>query len=730
MKKVFLFMACFILLTNSVFAQQTSNAAMTFRPFMERNLQENPNNIVNWYKGKTFSADLGVSEYEFNFYRGVAEFYNYIFLNGNDNRLFEAKKTFKSVTDLNIINDIHNYRTSAYLFLGSAFLLKTSEQEIAAHIYQYVNGMLDRHNRYYYTSVYWLLHAGYVDEDVYASLYQILSEADDRAFVYDYLKVRPSTKKTMISRLTKPEKYKKKYYTWTSGISIAALIEDNLYRLSYEAIVYNDVVDEAVVVESSTIDEPMINQEPSIVADINQELPVVTPSIQESPVMSAPPVVVEPVVSKELVVEKEAAVVEEPTVVEPAPVVEETAVVEETPVAPEPVVNEPTVLVPEPELPKPEFYNTNRAPVYINIVSESGIGDSMETSIGGEKIVSSSDNVVSKMIMIERGLQPVEIKVGDKIYKYSIFISEKNNVYTIVIGEKNKSNSLYPLNEKTMFLGMQSDDVSRNSDTRGVGVPASDVYTTEWFENNPYSIRLGIDTYKYNYLKGVALYNDYISGENTSRIVLDEAKSCFDYVVLGNSVDMVSASMYLAFINMLQNGSSKVSDNLIARAMMFSSKHDYLYPTMLYWRLRFGYMTDELSTLYKERLERMSWDTPIVDYTTGSTITLSDALNRENQKIGNYLFANQRASATTTTSQPTVVSNISPKVDVKMNLINLGKWTTRVGFAQSVNDQKRDFGGKIYEGVNIIEVVDGDTSFSIAVNASEENNYIFTFFAY
>ncbi len=700
MKKLFVFITLAILCASMLLAQQSridgENTAMTFRAYMEKNLAQEPENIVRWYRGKTFDESVGVSEYEFLFYRSVADFYTYAHAHDGNSKLFNAKKTFKYVAESNIMNDIHHYKIRSYLFLGASFLLRDSEHEIAAQIYQYVYNTLDRQNKYYYSSIYWLLHSEYIEPTLYASLYDILAAADDRAPVYDFLKVRPSTKKSMITKLTKPSKYKQKYYTWTSGISVDALVEDNLYRLAYDNVVSDEFVLNTEPTVATTTEPIMIEDDRLITTEIgalDETMLAPEPNIEDNNNMLTP----EPASSNLHEVEQPLTV---PTTDDDDSLISRDTVV---------------VVV---DSPSDTIYQVATAAVYIDIISDSSLPYYMNAKIGDENIIFSSDSTVSKKVMLPIGEQPVEIQMGDKLYKYSIDVTDNNNIYTIVIGEKNKRHTLYaPAKEAILAIGqnaaLANDVEDRAKDSQSA-----------WFDSNPYSSWLGMDENRYRYLRGVALYNDYISGVDVSAIVLARAAEDFESVILANEGDKISASMYLAFVNLLQNGSNGDSDNRVARAIMFSDEEaEYLYPSMLYWRMRFEYMSYDQEAMYKQRLAELDPNTPIIDYTTGAIITLGEAQGLEERSIVSSIFENQIVQARTP-------AEVVPNISAKMNLINMSKDSTSVVFANTWDNIRMGFMGKIYHGANLIEVADNNTSLALMIDTALDSNYIFTFLAY
>lgn len=671
MKKLFLFVVLFVLVCGSIFAQDSDDSSMAFRSFMEKNLAWNPQNIVRWYKTTSFSEDLGVSEYEYNFYSAVADFYSYTHIDSDDTKLFNAKKNLKSVVDADIVDDAYNYKVSSYMFLGAAFMGEGGDAEISARIYEHVYNTLDRYNKDYYSSVYWLLYAGYIDKALYNSLYQVLASAGDDVPVYDYANINSSTKKYMIENLERPSKYKQKQYSSTPTASVDTIIDENIFGMSGIYAENEEVIFKPVIAQ-----EPISTEE---VILIGEETGTENPTLINN---------------------------EEAATVVPVAIIDEEA---EQQAMPPVVISEPELYVPQQE------EQSQMATVYVDIVSDVNIEHDLEVSIGGQALsFAGSSTSVNAVVAI--GQQVVEIKIDNKIYKYSIFVSDEDNIYTIVVGEKNKSTTLYaPSKELTLSIGQAS--------TRSVSDDNSDLSHYAWFENNPYSIDIAMSQTKYIFLRGVAIYNDYIRGINTDDRVLARAKSDFNAVVLANGSDKLEASMYLAFIERIQNKYSSRADAIVARAIMFSSADDYLYPSMLYWRVRFSDTSYDQIAAYERRLAQMPLDTHIFDYTSGTVITLAEALAMRNQSIEASIEANQKLG--------TRVSILDvPTVNAKINIINMDRNSTKVGLASGLGETKMGFSGKLYEGSNLLEVVDNDTSLSVLIDASIGNNYIFTFLVY
>ena len=227
MKRLILLIITLTISTSVLFSQAIDGGI--FRAHMEKMLQQNPSGMLSWFRKVPYSKELGVEKYEYDFYYGVANYYNYAALHGGLVSKDNASESFKDVINYRIRNDFVNYSVRSYLYLGAIYRPLVKEEEIGARIFKYVYDSLSQNNQYYYTALFWTLYSGYVDRVTYNSLYQILYRANDRAFVYDYTASRPETKMSMISKLPRPEKYKPKYYTWTIGSSIATLIADDSF---------------------------------------------------------------------------------------------------------------------------------------------------------------------------------------------------------------------------------------------------------------------------------------------------------------------------------------------------------------------------------------------------------------------------------------------------------------------------------------------------------------------
>ncbi len=601
-------------IASSMLSAQTVDGGI-FRAHMEKMLQQNPSAMLSWFRKVPYSIKLGVKKYEYDFYYGVANYYNYAALHGGLISKSDASEYFKDVINSRIRNDFANYSVRSYLYLGAIYRPIVKEEEIGARIFKYVYDSLSQSNQYYYTALFWTLYSGYLDRVTYNSLYQILYKANDRAFLYDYTASRPETKMSMISKLPRPEKYKPKYYTWTIGSSIATLIADDSFLAPLDR---NDI--------ANTQYEPIKN------SNVN---PI--PSTQEK---------------------------------------------------------------------------AQKSIVNINIIKNKKIKD-VSVSINNKKLVFYSDD--PKSLQLEPGNYEVDIKVGRRTYKSNIKILSGNHIYTLVVGENDKENILF--NDTSNLKALKGDvDRQRNIKQKD----KSTIYNIKWFKSNPYSKSLKMDLEKYSYLRGIAYYNGYITGENASDIALNQSESDFKSVIKGNGTDNINASMYLTFINLMKKGDSKISDDIISKTIKSSGQSDYLYPSMLYWRTRIAYLTKEEEFVYTKRLNEMPTDTPIFDYTTGTTMTLSDALPTIKQPVGASILANlmNTRAAMKNDTQPTVASQI--------NYLNMDE-NTSIALQKNSISTKLNFNNFIYEGNNIIEVKDDKTSMSIMIDVNPVNKYIFTF---
>ncbi len=223
MKKIILFAVALMISVPMLFSQTIDN--YVFRRYMERMLQENPKGMLDWFNKVPYSEVSDVPRYEYDFYYAIANTYTYNVEQGGNLRYTEALNAFTKVINASIPNDNNNYKIRSYLFVGGIYNI-LNEKEIASHIFKFVFDSLSPNNPYYYTSLFWTLYTGYLDVATYNKLYQVFYRANDDIYLYNYESLRIQAKKNMLSKLTKPQRYKQRYYTWTRGLNVAALVSN------------------------------------------------------------------------------------------------------------------------------------------------------------------------------------------------------------------------------------------------------------------------------------------------------------------------------------------------------------------------------------------------------------------------------------------------------------------------------------------------------------------------
>lgn len=636
-----LFSIVFIMVLHySLFSQNK----LTFPEYIEDLQEKSPKKAIEWFRENAYSAEYGVNEYVFDFYRGVSRYSSFIKFRGARTEVNRAASDFRQALELP--NDpVYSYKDRAFLYIGGILTVLPGDKELPARIFKYYADNCQTSNPNYATSIYWSMYLSYITPKVYETYYQtlmILSRSSDN-FIYDYFSGENKSINEMIRNLKTPDNMNQKVYEWTtSDMDVYTLIKNSIPVLPEEEGLPVYTAQKFAVFERYSSSKEIDDIEKDI--EVNK-IPLENENNNEE---------------KEIILEKENE--------EKLGELQDIAKKEKTPERASnrkiPSIDEETVdeiLIEDPETVEYEtniLKETNNSSAVTNNLNnnEENLNEKMlypltilidknpnNGAIGVDIEDYSFKTEVSTNFIIEvsEGKYEAYISFADKLYTNNVKVEkDKYNLFSIIIKDEPKKEEvtenienaaqediLEEPKKEDVSLTVGKENIPANKydgnaeNTRNIireVLSRPSKVATEWFNTNPYNEYMGISVEEYAYYRGVSYYSRFLNEGRRSAEFAAQAKSdlTFAYNKKDNSNLLMRTRLYLGAVNLFAYNNLYEADKMFEEVGSSLTDKDRYYATVIYWRSRIGVASETDRNNFINILSSKPANTQILDYSS------------------------------------------------------------------------------------------------------------------